>query len=48
MKCVKNIVKKEILRKRDGEAAMLVASGDWIYVPKSEWKEKVRDSKVNN
>ena len=30
----------------DGAAAMKVASGDWTYIAKSEWKEKVRDSKL--
>ena len=46
MKCIENIVKKEILRTRDEEAAELVASGDWIYIPKKKWKDAVRDSKV--
>ena len=45
MKCIKSTIKDEILRKRDREAAQLVASGDWIFIPKQEWKEKVRDSK---
>lgn len=37
MKCVKNS-KDEVRRVKDAEAAKLVASGQWHYVPKSVWK----------
>jgi len=43
MKCVKDHDK--VLRVSDDEAFDLVRGGNWKYVPKKEWKEKVRDSK---
>tara|TARA_R110002020_G_scaffold443766_2_gene655069 strand:- start:6632 stop:6775 length:144 start_codon:yes stop_codon:yes gene_type:complete len=46
MKCIKQITTSKIVRTNDGAAAMKVASGDWAYVPKEEWKSKVRDSKL--
>ena len=47
MKCIKQITTSKIIRTNDEAAAMKVASGDWSYVSKKEWKTKVRDSKVN-
>lgn len=37
MKCVKN-VDGIIRRVKDEQATAYVKSGDWKYVPKSEWK----------
>lgn len=37
MKCIKNT--DEVIRRvRDTHAAAQVESGDWVYIPKSEWK----------
>jgi hypothetical protein len=47
MKCIKQITTSKIVRTNDEAAAMKVASGDWTYIAKKEWKDKVRDSKVN-
>jgi len=47
MKCIKQLSTSKIVRTNDGAAAMKVASGDWTYIAKKEWKEKVRDSKLN-
>ncbi len=44
MKCIKN-TDGEIRRVRDDHAATQVKSGDWMYIPKSEWKEATRPSK---
>ncbi len=49
MKCIIN-TDGEIRRVRDDQAAGQVKSGDWMYIPKSEWKEsrkavkKVKDN----
>jgi len=50
MKCVKNLEQEYpvvILRVSDDEASRMVDDmlEHWKYVPKKEWKEKVRDSK---
>lgn len=37
MKCIKNI-NGEIRRVRNDQAVTHVKSGDWEYIPKSEWK----------
>ena len=46
MKCIKQITTSKIVRTNDGAAAMKVASGDWVYIAKKEWKDTVRDSKL--
>lgn len=43
MKCIVNIKSDKIKRISDDSAQLAVDSGDWKYVPKKEWKEKVRD-----
>ena len=43
MKCVMTLDKKQIKRVTDEEAAALYHEGSWRYVPKSVWKEQVRD-----
>ena len=45
MKCIQELATNKIVRTNDGAAELKVASGDWIFIPKKEWKEKVRDSK---
>ena len=45
MKCIKQTKTSKIVRTNDEAAEIKVASGDWIFIPKQEWKEKVRDSK---
>ena len=45
MKCIKHEKTNKIVRTNDEAAELKVASGDWIFIPKQEWKEKVRDSK---
>jgi hypothetical protein len=48
MKCIKNIKASkgydlnEIRRTDDIDAEQKVKSGNWTYIPKSEWKEAVR------
>ena len=48
MKCIKNIKASksydlnEIRRTDDIEAEQKVKSGNWVYIPKSEWKNTVR------
>ena len=42
MKCMKSVDSIHIKRVSDEEASELYHEG-WKYVPKSEWKEKVRD-----
>ena len=47
MKCIKNIKASksydlnEIRRTDDIEAEQKVKSGNWVYIPKSEWKNTV-------
>lgn len=43
MKCIKK--HGVIKRVQDAIAATLVNKRGWEYCPKSEWKEKVRDTK---
>ena len=38
MKCIKNVETNEIKRIDDVVAQTRVVSGEWIYIPKSEWK----------
>jgi hypothetical protein len=45
MKCIKEISTNKIVRTNDAMANLKVSSGDWKYIPKEEWKSKVRDSK---
>ena len=45
MKCVKNIKTEEIKRVSTMFADQMVASGQWMFVPRKEWKVKVRDKK---
>ena len=42
MKCMISVDKKHINRVSDSEASKLYHEG-WSYVPKSLWKESVRD-----
>jgi len=42
MKCMMSVDKKHINRVSDKEASKLYHEG-WIYIPKTLWKEKVRD-----
>jgi len=42
MKCIKNQT-GEIRRVADKDADVKVKSYGWVFVPKSEWKTKVRD-----
>ena len=42
MKCMKSVDSIHIKRVSDEEAAELYHEG-WSYVPKSLWKEKIRD-----
>ena len=42
MKCMISVDKKHIKRVTDNKASELFHEG-WTYVPKSVWKEKVRD-----
>ena len=44
MKCMKSVDSIQIKRVSDKEASELYHTG-WSYVPKSLWKEKVRDVK---
>ena len=44
MKCIKN-TDGEIRRVRDDQAADQVKSGNWMYVPKSEWKDSRKTTK---
>jgi hypothetical protein len=41
MKCIKNLESGEIRRVENKEAFNRVGFG-WTFVPRSEWKEKVR------
>jgi len=45
MKCVKNLETKTIAKVKDDLAHQMVAAKTHKYVPKSEWKKKVRDVK---
>ena len=45
MKCIQELATEKIVRTNDEAASMKVASGDWIFIPKRKWKEKVRDCK---
>ena len=48
MKCIKQIATDKIVRTNDKAAVLMVSTGDWKYVPKEEWKMKVRDSKLTH
>ena len=45
MKTMISMDKKHIKRVTDEKAAELYHDGGWNYTTKSEWKEKVRDTK---
>lgn len=45
MKCIKNSKKGIIRRVTDSEAQKAVASGEYVFIPKKEWKEKARGNK---
>jgi len=45
MKCLKSSTNDSIVRAIEKEAIKMVASGNWVYIQKKEWKEKVRDKK---
>ena len=47
MKCIKQLSTSKIVRTNDGAAELQVASGNWKYTSKQEWKEKVRDRDKN-
>ena len=42
MKCMMSVDKKHIQRVTDDKASELYSEG-WRYIPKSVWKQKVRD-----
>ena len=48
MKCMISVDKKHIRRVTDEEASELYHDGGWRYIPKSVWKEKVRDVNKSN
>ena len=48
MKCIKQIATDKIIRTNDKAAVLMVSSGDWKYISKEEWKEKVRDNQLIN
>ena len=48
MKCIKQSATNKIVRTNDQAAGLMVSTGDWKYVPKTEWKLKVRDSKLTH
>ena len=43
MKTLQHKEAGNLKRRTDDEAAKMVATGNWNYVPKSKWKEQVRD-----
>lgn len=43
MKCIKNEKTGQIKRVSNEFAGVKVDNGGWVYIGKSEWKEKVRD-----
>ena len=43
MKTIMSVDEKHIRRVTDEQAAELYHDGGWRYVPKSLWKEKIRD-----
>ncbi len=45
MKCIKNTLSGKITRVKNEIADSQVDSGKWIFVPKKDWKNKVRDAK---
>ena len=45
MKCIVSNKDGLIKRTSDESAQLMVDTGDWTYIPKREWKEKVRDRK---
>ena len=47
MKCIISVDRKHIRRVTDEKAAELFHEG-WNYVPKSLWKEKIRDIEKPN
>jgi hypothetical protein len=50
MKCIKatknnNVYKVgHITRVENKDADLKVSTGDWMFIPKSEWKQKVRET----
>jgi len=42
MKCIKN-EKGDIKRVNDDIANDIVSNGEWSYVSKSQWKEKIKN-----
>ena len=44
MKTLQHKTVGNLKRRSDTEAATMVATGNWKYVPKSMWKEQVRDA----
>ena len=45
MKCIVKTKDGLIKRTSDESAQLMVDTGDWKFIPKREWKEKVRDRK---
>ena len=46
MKCIrKNKENSKILRVKDSEAFRRIDSGEYIFVPKNEWKEQEKNKK---
>ena len=43
MKCIMSVDEKHIKRVTDKKASELYQDGGWRYIPKSLWKEQVRD-----
>lgn len=45
MKCIQNTKTQEIKRVEDKAAEdIILAENNWIYIPKSIWKSKIRDN----
>ncbi len=43
MKTIQNTKSNEIVRTTNNNATMLTKTGQWVYIPKQEWKKQVRD-----
>ena len=52
MKCIKAVKNNNtyksghISRVENKEADLKVSSGDWMFIPKSEWKQEVRGGQI--
>ena len=48
MKTIQHTETGHLKRRSDKDAKLWVSKGKWKYVPKSVWKEIVRDREKNN